>query len=332
MDTTMFENNAILQISNLKTSFFTHRGEVKAVNGVSFELRYGECLCLVGESGCGKSVTVLSILGLIDNPPGKVLGGEANYKGLDLLKSSSDTLRKIRGQEIAMIFQDAQSALNPVFTVGDQIIEQIQTHQMLSKNKAQIKAIDLLTEMGIPSAESAVNRYPHQLSGGMRQRAMIAMGLSCDPDVLIADEPTTAVDVTIRAQILALFQKLKTNRKMSLLFITHDLGVVSEIGDRAVIMYAGKNVEAAPVSEIINNPKHPYTVGLLNCLPDFTNETARLISIPGITPDPTSLLSGCPFHPRCPQVMDICRGRYPEEIKIDDEHSVSCHLFRKEHE
>ncbi len=332
MNITMSEDNAILKVSDLRTSFFTHRGEVKAVNGVNFELRFGECLCLVGESGCGKSVTVLSILGLIDDPPGKVLGGEAYYKGLNLLKSSSEGLRKIRGQEIAMIFQDAQSALNPVFTVGDQIIEQIQTHQMLSKNKAQIKAIDLLTEMGIPSAESAANRYPHQLSGGMRQRAMIAMGLSCDPDVLIADEPTTAVDVTIRAQILALFKKLQTDRKMSLLFITHDLGVVSEIGDRAVIMYAGKNVEIAPVSEIINNPKHPYTVGLLNCLPDFTNEITRLVSIPGITPDPTSLPSGCLFHPRCPQVMDICKVFYPEEIRIDDEHVVSCHLFRKEHE
>jgi len=328
----MFENNAILKVSDLKTSFFTHRGEVKAVNGVNFELRHGECLCLVGESGCGKSVTVLSILGLIDNPPGKVLGGEANYKGLNLLKSSSEVLRKIRGQKIAMIFQDAQSALNPVFTVGDQIIEQIQTHQILSKNKAQIKAIALLTEMGIPSAESAANRYPHQLSGGMRQRAMIAMGLSCNPDVLIADEPTTAVDVTIRAQILALFKKLQTDRKMSLLFITHDLGVVSEIGNRAVIMYAGKNVETAPVSEIIDNPKHPYTVGLLHCLPDFAYETERLISIPGKTPDPVNLPSGCLFHPRCPQVMDICKMLYPEEIRVDGEHIVSCHLFGKEHE
>lgn len=322
------KNNIVLEVSDLMTSFFTRRGVVKAVDGVNFELRCGECLCLVGESGCGKSVTVLSILGLIDSPPGKVLGGKAKYRDLDLLECSNAELRKIRGKEIAMIFQDAQSALNPVFTVGDQIIEQMRTHLAINESEAKIKAMELLSEIGIPSAKDAMNRYPHQLSGGMRQRAMIAMGLSCSPDILIADEPTTAVDVTIRAQILALFNELKLSRKMSLLFITHDLGVVSEIGNRAIIIYAGRNVETALVPEIITNPKHPYTIGLLNCLPDFSRDIDRLISISGNTPDPIALPSGCTFHPRCPEVMDICRECYPSEFRIDDEHTVSCHLFR----
>jgi peptide/nickel transport system ATP-binding protein len=237
-------------------------------------------------------------------------------------------LRHIRGGEIAMIFQDAQSALNPVFTIGDQIMEQIKLHLKQGDRDAMSRALKLLEEMGIPSAERAMESYPHQLSGGMRQRAMIAMGLSCDPKVLIADEPTTAVDVTIKAQILELFTELKTNREMSIIFITHDLGVVSEIGDRAAIIYAGKDVETAPVSEIIENPKHPYTVGLLNCLPDFAKTTERLVSIPGTTPDPTALPSGCPFHPRCSHVMDICRKLEPEKVRLSDTHIVSCYLYK----
>jgi oligopeptide/dipeptide ABC transporter ATP-binding protein len=218
--------------------------------------------------------------------------------------------------------------MNPVFTVGDQIVEQIKLHLRMGDREAKERAITLLKEMGIPSAESAMNRYPHQLSGGMRQRAMIAMGLSCDPQILIADEPTTAVDVTIKAQIMDLFNELKVNRKMSLIFITHDLGVVSEIGDRAVIIYAGKDVETAPVSEIVDNPKHPYTVGLLNCLPDFSKTADRLASIPGNTPDPTALPSGCAFHPRCTRVMEICKQQEPKQVKISGEHAVSCHLYK----
>jgi peptide/nickel transport system ATP-binding protein len=324
----MSTNNAVLKVIDLKTRFFTRRGVVKAVEGVNFELRLGECLCLVGESGCGKSVSVLSILGLIDSPPGKIVGGEARYNNFDLLKCLPEELRRIRGREIAMIFQDAQSALNPVFTVGEQITEQIKVHLKLRPKEANGRAVRLLEEMKIPSAETVMDRYPHQLSGGMRQRAMIAMSLSCDPKILIADEPTTAVDATVRAQILDLFNELKMHRKMSLIFITHDLGVVSEIGDRAAIIYAGRDVETAPVTEIINNPKHPYTMGLLDCLPDFTKADDRLVSIPGSTPDPTALPGGCPFHPRCFYVMDICREQEPKILSLSPEHSVSCHLYK----
>jgi peptide/nickel transport system ATP-binding protein len=265
---------------------------------------------------------------LIESPSGKVVDGEAKYNGLDLVKCSPEELRRIRGKEIAMIFQDAQSALNPVFTIGDQIMEQVRLHLKEGEKESRNRAITLLEEMGIPSAERAMDSYAHQLSGGMRQRAMIAMSLSCDPLILIADEPTTAVDVTIKAQILDIFNELKASRKMSLIFITHDLGVVSEIGDRAAIIYAGKDVETAPVSEIIGNPKHPYTVGLLNCLPDFNKTADRLVSIPGNTPDPTALPRGCPFHPRCPHVMDICRKLEPEQVRLSDAHVVSCHLYK----
>ncbi|MFC1845947.1 ABC transporter ATP-binding protein [Chloroflexota bacterium] len=320
---------SILKVIDLKTYFYTRHGVVKAVEGVNFELRRGECLCLVGESGCGKSVSALSILRLIDSPPGEIVSGQALYNNLDLIKCSSNELRQIRGKEIAMVFQDAQSAMNPVFTVGDQIIEQIKLHLGLNNKEARIRAKDLLTEMGIPDAERALSDYPHQLSGGMRQRAMIAMSLSCDPQILIADEPTTAVDVTIKAQILQLFQDLKAYKQMSFIFITHDLGVVSEIGDRAVVIYAGKDIETAPVSEIINSPKHPYTIGLLECLPDISRDDEKLPSIPGTTPSPIELPQGCSFHPRCTHVMDICRLEEPPKVTISKEHTVSCHLFSK---
>jgi len=323
----MIMDNSMLRVSGLKTSFFTHRGEVKAVNGISFDLKRGECLCLVGESGCGKTVTALSVLRLIDIPPGRIVDGEVWYGDMDLVKCSSKELRRIRGNEIAMIFQDAQSAFNPVFTVGDQIIEQIKLHQGITGKKARDKAITLLQEMGIPSPARAISSYPHQLSGGMRQRAMIAMGLSCDPQILIADEPTTAVDVTIKAQIMDMLRELKVKRQMSLLFITHDLGVVSEIGDRAVIVYAGKNIETGKVSEIINDPKHPYTVGLLNCVPDISKDVDRLISIPGTTPSPIRLPAGCPFHPRCSMAMDICSEIEPTYVEVSPGHTVSCHLY-----
>jgi oligopeptide/dipeptide ABC transporter ATP-binding protein len=319
--------NDILTVSNLKTYFYTRHGVVKAVEGVNFTLRPGECLCLVGESGCGKTVSALSILRLIDSPPGVIVDGKAIYKDLDLITCSLNELRRIRGKEIAMVFQDAQSAMNPVFTIGDQIVEQIKLHLHLNNQEAKMKAIELLEEMGIPSAERALGNYPHQLSGGMRQRAMIAMSLSCDPQILIADEPTTAVDVTIRAQILQLFRDLKANKHMSFIFITHDLGVVSEIGDRAAVIYAGKDVETAPVSDIINNPKHPYTIGLLDCLPDISSANEKLASIPGSTPNPIELPQGCSFHPRCSHVMDICRVKEPPLTILSGEHTVHCHLF-----
>ena len=325
----IYMSDSILKVSNLKTYFFTRRGAVKAVEGVNFEIRRGECLCLVGESGCGKSVTALSMLGLIESPPGRIINGEIWYEDMDLTKCSSKELRTIRGKEIAMVFQDAQSALNPVFTIGNQIVEQIKLHLELEDRDARNKAITLLEEIGIPSAEKTMNNYPHQLSGGMRQRAMIAMSLSCSPKILIADEPTTAVDVTIKAQILDIFRELKVKKQMSFLFITHDLGVVSEIGDRAVMMYGGKNIETAPVHEIINNPKHPYTVGLLDCLPDISRVSDnRLVSIPGNTPNPIELPAGCSFHPRCSQVMDICTKSEPSQIEISAEHVVSCHLYQ----
>jgi len=320
-------DNLILKVSNLKTYFLTSRGVVKAVDGVDFELRRGECLCLVGESGCGKTVTALSILRLFDSPPGKIVGGQINYDSLDLAKCSSKQLRQIRGKDIAIVFQEAQSALNPVLTIGDQIIEQIKLHLPLDYSRAKDRAMTLLNEMGIPSAERVMSYYPHQLSGGMKQRVLIAMSLSCDPQILIADEPTTAVDVTIKAQILDIFRELKTKRQMSVIFITHDLAVVAEIGDRAVVMYGGKDVEAAPVSEIIGNPKHPYTSGLIECLPDTSKSTDRLVSIPGTTPNPLEMPQGCAFHPRCPKAMKICNQQEPSEIIISKEHKVSCHLY-----
>jgi len=317
----------LVEVKDLKTYFFTRRGTVKAVNGVDFELRQGECLCLAGESGCGKTVTALSILRLFDSPPGEIVDGQINYAGLDLAKCPSKQLRQIRGKDIAMVFQEAQSALNPVLTIGDQVTEQIKVHMPLDRNQTRDRAVSLLSEMGIPSPETVMNYYPHQLSGGMKQRVLIAMGLSCDPQILIADEPTTAVDVTIKAQILDIFRELKTKRRMSLIFITHDLAVVSEIGDRAVVMYGGKDVETAPVFELIQNPKHPYTRGLIDCLPDMSKSGDRLTSIPGTTPDPVDLPSGCTFHPRCSHAMEICSRKEPSKIAISTGHYVSCHLY-----
>jgi peptide/nickel transport system ATP-binding protein len=320
-------DDVILKVNDLKTYFFTRRGVVKAVNGVEFELRSGECLSLVGESGCGKTVTALSILRLFDSPPGKIVEGQIYYSGLDLTKCSSKQIRKIRGKDIAIVFQEAQSALNPVLTIGDQITEQIKLHLPLDHDHIKDRAIKLLRDTGIPSAESVMSYYPHQLSGGMKQRVLIAMGLSCDPQILIADEPTTAVDVTIKAQILDIFRELKTQRQMSTLFITHDLAVVAEIGDRAVVMYGGKDVETAPVSEIISSPKHPYTIGLIECLPGASKATSRLKSIRGTTPNPVDMPKGCTFHPRCPRAMEICSKQEPVKTIISNGHSVSCHLY-----
>jgi oligopeptide/dipeptide ABC transporter ATP-binding protein len=317
----------LLEVKDLKTWFYTRRGIVKAVNGVSFTLDEGECLCLVGESGCGKSVTALSILRLFDSPPGKIVEGKVLYEGLDLTTCPIPQLRNIRGKDIAMVFQNAQSALNPVFTIGDQIEEQINTHRMHHNGTAREKAVALLEEMKIPEAVGALKMYPHQMSGGMKQRAMIAMGLSCDPRILIADEPTTAVDVTIRAQIIYILQELKARRNMSIIFITHDLSLAREIGDRAAVVYAGKVVEIAPVEHILRKPAHPYTIGLISCLPDISTEVKRLPSIPGNTPNPMDIPSGCPFHPRCPSVMDICHTVEPEMLNISGVQTAACHLY-----
>ncbi len=320
-------SETILSIRNLKTYFFTRRGVVKAVDGISLDLLKSECLCLVGESGCGKTVTALSILGLIDSPPGRIVSGEIRYHDSNLVESPPEHLRHIRGKEIAMIFQDAQSALNPVFTIGDQIVEQIKLHLGANNHQAKERAISLLEEVGIPSPEKAIDCYPHQLSGGMKQRAMIAMSLSCDPVVLIADEPTTAVDVTIKAQILDILNRLKKTRQMSILFITHELSIVSEIGDRIMVMYAGRVAETAAVSELLSNPRHPYTVGLIACVPGLTPAGDRLESIPGTVPSLIDPPGGCLFHPRCGKAMAVCSEEQPPPFNVSEGHTVFCHLY-----
>jgi peptide/nickel transport system ATP-binding protein len=322
-------NSTVLEVHNLKTWFYTRRGIVKAVNGMSYSLEQGECVCLVGESGCGKSVSALSILRLFDSPPGKIVEGKTFYGDVNLTECSMERLREIRGREIAMVFQNAQSALNPVFTIGDQIDEQIRTHFSISRHEALQKARYLMEEMSIPDPDRALGMYAHQMSGGMRQRAMIAMSLSCDPKILIADEPTTAVDVTIRVQIISLLAELKRTRNMSIIFITHDLSLVREIGDRAAVVYAGKVVEFSSVGAILNKPFHPYTIGLIGCLPDISSRDSRLPSIPGNTPSPIDIPSGCPFHPRCSSVMDICRLAEPRTVNIAPGHTVACHLFEE---
>jgi oligopeptide/dipeptide ABC transporter ATP-binding protein len=321
------KDETVLEVKNLKTWFFTRRGTVKAVNGMDFALKTGECLCLVGESGCGKSVTALSILRLFDSPPGKIVEGEVIYADIDLATCPMPYLRKIRGKNIAMVFQNAQSSLNPVFSIGDQIAEQVRVHERVSRSEAMARARTLIEEMNIPQPARALKMYPHQMSGGMKQRAMIAMSLSCKPEILIADEPTTAVDVTIRAQIIQILQELKTDRHMSIIFITHDLSLVKEIGDRAAVVYGGRVVEVASVGDILRNPAHPYTVGLIDCLPDMSTRSKRLPSIPGNTPNPLDMPPGCSFHPRCLKVMDICRSLEPAMVNITGAHSVSCHLF-----
>jgi oligopeptide/dipeptide ABC transporter ATP-binding protein len=317
----------LIQVKNLRTSFFTPEGEVRAIDGVSFEIAEGKTLGLVGESGCGKSVTSLSIMRLIQSPPGKIVGGEIFYRGRDLLKLNNEEMRKIRGNEISMIFQEPMTSLNPVFTVGNQIGEAIKLHQGLGKKETRQKTIEMLRLVKIADPESRVDAYPHQLSGGMRQRVMIAMALSCNPALLIADEPTTALDVTIQAQILELMKELQQKIGMALLLITHDLGVVAEQADEVAIMYAGKIVERAGTQAIFNRPFHPYTVGLLNSLPSTGNaKKKRLDAIPGVVPSPLHLPSGCRFRDRCPKAADACAQSEPELVEKDPGHSVACHF------
>jgi oligopeptide/dipeptide ABC transporter ATP-binding protein len=292
----------LLEVKNLRTEFPTRAGLVKAVNDVSFHLDEGELLAIVGESGCGKSITALSIMRLISSP-GKIAAGEISFKGESLLKATDERMREIRGNDIAMIFQDPMTSLNPVFTVGEQIAEALRLHRKLDKKKAWEAAIEAMKEVSIPDPARRVNDYPHQLSGGMRQRVMIAMALACDPELLIADEPTTALDVTIQAQILELLNELRTTRKLAVLLITHDLGVVAETADRVCVMYTGKVVEEASVNEIFDNPRHPYTQGLLKSVPKMRAvgeiKETRLSTIEGTVPSPTNLPKGCHFAPRC---------------------------------
>ncbi|MEP6742422.1 MAG: ABC transporter ATP-binding protein [bacterium] len=320
----------LLEVNNLQTHFPTRAGLVRAVDGVSFHIDRGELLGLVGESGCGKSITALSIMRLIA-PPGKIVGGEIIFDGRNLLKMSDREMRDIRGDDIAMIFQDPMTSLNPVFTVGEQIAEALRLHRNLSRKAARAGAIEAMSEVSIPDPARRIDDYPHQLSGGMRQRVMIAMALACDPKLLIADEPTTALDVTIQAQILELLNELRKNRELAVLLITHDLGVVAEVADRVAVMYTGRIVEESPVEELFARPRHPYTEGLLRSVPKLTSATAakaeRLETIEGTVPSPTDLPPGCHFAPRCPYRMPRCTT---EEIPLYDlagEVKVRCVLF-----
>ena len=317
----------LLEVENLKTYFYSDRGIVKAVDDVSFYVNEGETLGIVGESGCGKSITCMSLVRLVETPPGKYVGGEIIFNGEDMLKVSEARLRQIRGNDISFIFQEPMTSLNPIFKIGKQISEALMLHRGMSKTEAYNESIRMLELVKIPNPERVVDDYPFALSGGMRQRAMIAMALACEPMLLVADEPTTALDVTIQAQVLDLMNELKKKINASIIFITHDLGVISEMSDRVMVMYAGKVVEVASVFDIFKNPKHPYTVGLIGSKPDMTTESTRLHVIPGNVPDLNNLPEGCPFSPRCHKVMDVCKKAFPEEKILDGEHRISCWLY-----
>ena len=314
----------VLQVKNLKTYFYTEEGMVPAVDGLDFELGKGETLAIVGESGCGKSVTSLSVLRIVPTPPGKILDGEILYKGEDLLKKSEREMRAIRGTEISMIFQEPLTSLNPVFTIGKQITDILRMHQGMNKKQAYEKAVEMLAKVRIPSPEKVVNDYPHQLSGGMRQRVMIAMALACNPGILIADEPTTALDVTIQAQIMHLLCDLKKDRDTSIILITHDLGVVAQIAENVMVMYAGQAVEYADVKSIFKEPLHPYTKGLLKSLPVLGEEKDELYSIKGNIPSPKDYPQGCRFSPRCDQACEKCRKEPPPLTVLPDGRKVRC--------
>jgi len=318
----------LVDVKNLKTYFYTEEGVVKAVDGVDYEIYPGETLGIVGESGCGKSVTSLSIMGLVESPPGKIVDGEILFEGKDLTKLSQAEMRKIRGNEISMIFQEPMTSLNPVYTIGDQISEAIIIHKGLSKKEAMKESVEMLKKVGIPLPEQRINEYPHQLSGGMRQRVMIAMALSCDPKLLIADEPTTALDVTIQAQILELMNGLKDSYGMSIMMITHDLGVIAEVSDRVAVMYAGKVVEYTDVNTLFADPKHPYTWGLMNSIPKLDRQVNRLQAIPGIVPSPLNFPDGCKFNTRCPLAEGKCFTDEPELVDAAEGHKVRCWRYK----
>jgi len=319
----------LLEVKNLRTYFETDDGVVKAVDGISFELERGQTLGIVGESGSGKSVTNLSIIRLIPEPPGKIVAGEVIFNGTDLLLVSNEAIRKIRGRRIAMIFQDPMTSLNPFMKISKQLMEMTQLHLGHTKAQARAHAIRMLQTVGIPDAEARADSYPHEFSGGMRQRVMIAMALSCEPELLIADEPTTALDVTIQAQILELIKKLKRETGTSVILITHDLGVVAGMTDHVIVMYAGKIFEQAPTNELFAKPGNPYTKGLLRSVPDPTAEQGKLYQIPGLPPDVAHLQPGCPFAPRCDRVEEICRREFPPFVQLNADHHSLCHFARE---
>ena len=317
-------SNPMLEVKDLRTAFYIREGVVPAVDGVSFHIEKEETLAVVGESGCGKSVTALSVMRLIKTPPGRIERGEILFDGVDVLKLSEKEMREIRGNDAAMIFQEPMTSLNPVYTIGDQISEAIALHQGVGKRVARDKVIEMLRKVEIPAPEKRFDEYPHQLSGGMRQRVMIAMALSCNPKLLIADEPTTALDVTIQAQILDLMRDLRKEMGMSMMLITHDLGVVASMADRVVVMYAGKVVEEGLVRNIFKKPMHPYTHGLLNSIPHLDAEAELLHVITGTVPNLLYLPEGCRFNPRCPHASDKCRAEQPQLTSITDDHKVNC--------
>jgi len=315
---------ALLEVRNLRTSFRVDGAELRAVDDVSFSVEAGRTLGIVGESGCGKSVTALSIMGLIPQPPGRIAGGEILFEGRDLLELPPDAMRDLRGDRISMIFQEPMTSLNPAFTIGDQILEVIQRHRRVDGAQAKSLAIEMLRRVRIPSPETRYDDYPHRLSGGMRQRVMIAMALACGPALLIADEPTTALDVTIQAQILDLMRTLREETGTAIVLITHDLGVVAEIADEVAVMYAGRIVEHAPVEALFADAQHPYTIGLLGSIPQLHREQARLAAIEGQVPNPLAPVAGCRFHPRCPFVIHRCRQEEPPLVPIEPTHFAAC--------
>jgi peptide/nickel transport system ATP-binding protein/oligopeptide transport system ATP-binding protein len=325
----------LIEVQGLKTYFYTEDGVVKAVDGVDFTIEHEKTLGVVGESGCGKSQTALSIMGLIPTPPGKISAGSILYyrngKAIDLVKldPKGKEYRSIRGNEVAMIFQEPMTSLNPVYTVGDQIMEAIILHQQVNKKEARERAIQMLKAVGIPLPEQRIDEYPHQLSGGMRQRVMIAMALSCNPQLLIADEPTTALDVTIQAQILELIKGLQDEFHMAMMMITHNLGVIAETADDVIVMYMGKVVEQAQATDVFHDPLHPYTQGLMESIPALTKKKERLKPIKGVVPDPYNLPKGCPFEPRCPHAMDICREQMPPLKAYKPNHKAACWLYEE---
>lgn len=323
--------HSLLEVKGLKTYFYTDEGEIRAVNGVSFTVDPGETVGIVGESGCGKSVTVRSIMRLIKQPPGKIVDGKILFKGRNLLKIPEREMQSIRGKDISMIFQEPMTSLNPVYKIGYQIAEVLLQHYEISREEAEKKVLKLLRMVEIPDPEKRINDYPHQLSGGMRQRIVIAMAIACKPKLIIADEPTTALDVTIQAQILSLMNKMKQEFGTSILLITHDLGVIAEMCDKVVIMYGGHVVEQADVKTIFLNPKHPYTIGLLKSLPRIDEDVERLYTIKGMVPSPKEFSAGCRFHPRCEfcEATRLCTKEQPELTEVEPGHFVACHCTDK---
>lgn len=326
----MGQAETILEIKDLCVEFKTVEGTVQAVDHLSYTLRKGEKLGIVGESGSGKSVSSLGMMQLIPNPPGRITGGEILYKGRDLVKTPEKEMQKIRGNEISMIFQEPMTSLNPIIKCGKQIAESLRLHRGMKKKEAMEEAVRMMRAVGIANPEVRAHEYPHQMSGGMRQRVMIAMALACKPQILIADEPTTALDVTIQAQILDLIRELNESMGTSVVFITHDLGVVSELCDTVIVMYTGHIVEQAPVSELFGDPKHPYTRGLLNAIPRITKERAPLETIEGMVPNPTERIEGCSFSPRCPHATERCRKENPPMRSLPETRTVRCWLYADE--